>query len=207
MKKIYTLIYASALVLLTISANATTHHVNVGQVNGGTTGALAFNPNNFTASVGDTVVWVWFNGFHSVDNLIIPGGAATFSSPNLSSAGQTFTYPITTAGSYTYQCGIHTTSMTGAFSVTGALGISAPSVNLFTSAYPNPCSDKMNFTYNGIDKIEFYNVIGEQIKAIELENKEGTIEMNFDGMVSGIYFYRTYKNGLAFETRKIVKKN
>ncbi len=54
-------------------------------------------------------------------------------------------------------------------------------------------------------KIVLYNVIGEQVKAIELGGNQGTIEMNLEGMPSGIYFYNTFKEGLVYETRKIVK--
>ena len=94
--------------------------------------------------------------------------------------------------------------MTGSFTV-GATGIANPTENLNTSAFPVPCVDKIIFKYNGIDKIVLYNVIGEQVRAIELGGNEGTVEMNLDGMPSGIYFYNTIKEGLVFETRKIVK--
>ena len=76
---------------------------------------------------------------------------------------------------------------------------------MFTNAYPNPFTDKLSIYYNGINKIEVMNVLGEQVKSIEMRESQGTLEMNFDGMPSGIYFYRTYKEGIVSETRKIVK--
>ncbi len=204
MKKLYTLIFAVICTLLSINVNATTINVQVG-TNGTSTGNF-FNPTSFSAVVGDVVTWTLINPQHNVTSTSVPAGAATFSSGTMTTVGVQFSYTITKAGTYNYDCTFHVSSgMTGSFTATGGLGIADPSSDLSTDAFPVPCIDKIIFKYNGIDKIVLYNVIGEQVKAIELGGNQGTIEMNLEGMPSGIYFYNTFKEGLVYETRKIVK--
>jgi len=65
-----------------------------------------FNPNNFTAVVGDTVRWVWLNGNHTTTSGTIPGGAPTWNNP-INSGSTQFDYVITTAGAYGYFCTPH----------------------------------------------------------------------------------------------------
>ena len=202
MKKNYTFIIALVFTLLSINANATTHNVQIG-TNGTSTGNF-FNPTTFSAVVGDVVTWTLINGVHDVTSTSVPAGAATFASGTLTTIGSQYSYTITKAGTYNYECSIHATSgMTASFTATGGLGIADPNLDLSTIAFPVPCTDKITFKYNGIEKVVMYNVIGEQVKVIELGGNQGTIEMNLDGMPSGIYFYNTYKDGLVYETKKL----
>ncbi len=191
MKKIYTLL---AFTMLGVSLNAATINVSITNT--------AFTPSAFSANVGDVVVWTWDGGFHSVTGLSIPGGATTLESGQKSSG--TYSYTITVAGTYGYWCSIHTSSMVAGFSVT-ATGISEPTTNLITSAYPNPFKDKLTFKFAGIESIQVFNIIGEKVKALELSATESKVEVDFANLPSGIYFYRTYKDGIIVETKKIVK--
>lgn len=199
MKKIYTFILVSMFALASFNANATIRYITVGA------SGNSFVPSSITnVMVGDTVQWILVAGTHYVQSGVIPSGAASFVSAVPLSSGVPFNYHVTVAGLYNYTCPFHAPGMAGTFTASGA-GITDPTVSPLTSAFPNPCVDKLIFKYNGIDKIEVYNVVGEKVKALDLGANEGTIEMNLEGMTSGIYFYRTYKDGLVYETRKIVK--
>lgn len=112
MKK--TIIQLFAAVSLFVSAHATTHVVTVSN--------FQFSPATVNAVVGDTIKWVWSNGFHTTTSLTIPAGAASWSAP-IQSAGETFSYELTVAGTYNYWCAIHTTEMEGTINVTGAFPV------------------------------------------------------------------------------------
>jgi len=89
-------------------AHATVHTVHVMN--------FSFSPSSFSASVGDTVEWIWVGGGHTTTSLTIPGGAASWSHP-VNNSNTTFEYKITTAGTYTYWCAIHQTMMEASFTV------------------------------------------------------------------------------------------
>jgi plastocyanin len=67
---------------------------------------FAFSPETLTISVGDTVIWT--NKDSTTHTATADGGE--FDSGNLGN-GDTFSYTFTTAGTFTYDCKIHT-SMT-----------------------------------------------------------------------------------------------
>lgn len=197
MKKIYTLITASVFTFMNVSA--ATFNVSVGA-----TGINLFSPNSFNANIGDDVIFTLASGSHSVVNTSVPSGAASFSSGSMTTVGQMYTYNITVAGNYFYHCGVHGTSMSGGF-VVGSVGIANVATDLLTSVYPSPFKEKVNVIYHGIESIEFFNVIGETVKTIEISSMEGKMEVDLESLPAGIYFYRTYKEGTIMETRKIVK--
>ncbi len=205
MKKIYTIICASALTLFSINANATNLNVFVG-INGNGQAANTFFPSVGSINSGETVTFSIAFGTHTATSTTIPVGATPFNSGNLSSGGTTsFTYTGIISGIYHYQCSIHGASMSGQFTVSGTVGIAEPNVTLLTSVYPSPFVNNLTVNYSGINKLEVFNIIGEQVKSIDLGGNEGTIEMNFEGSPAGIYFYRTYRDGIVVETKKIVK--
>ena len=83
---------------------------------------LNFEPDSFEISVGDTVLWEWVDGGHSVapesqpDGADWPGEAEEFSY----SEGHTHSYTFEVAGEYEYYCQPHQSSgMVGGFTVTG----------------------------------------------------------------------------------------
>lgn len=197
MKRIYTLIFASAFLLLT-NLNATTHNVSVTN--------NAFTPNNITnAVIGDIIVWTFNAGTHTTTSTAstIPAGAAVWDSGNMSSG--TYSYTITTAGTYGYGCTLHAgMGMVAQFTVS-AVGILEPATDLLTQIYPNPFSDKLTVKFNGIDKIEFVNILGEKVKTVTIDSQEGKLDVYFDNLPAGVYFFSTYKEGTIVESRKIVK--
>jgi plastocyanin len=198
MKKLYTLIFASAFTLFSLNGNAATINVAVANFN--------FTPATFTAVVGDVIVFTLVSGSHNVTSPAggVPAGAAPIASGSMSSIGQTYSYTVTMAGTYGYQCTIHPTTMIGGFTAS-ATGIEDQASNLLTSVYPSPFKDKVTVKYNGIEKIEFMNVVGELVKSVTIDSQEGKLDVYFDNLPAGIYFYRTYKEGLVVETRKVVK--
>lgn len=198
MKKIYKLIAFFSFALFAVNANAVTINVAVG----GTTNV--FSPNNFTANIGDVVLWTWMGGTHNVTSASVPGGAATFASSTQTTG--TFSYTITTAGSYGYSCTIHAgMGMVGGFTVSN-VGIIDPTVDLLVNAYPNPFKSKMTLKYGKqIESVKIFNIVGEQVKSFDLSPTEEKKEIDFEGIPSGVYFMRTYKEGTIVETKKIVK--
>ena len=87
-----------ALVILTLTTKATVHQVQVSN--------FQFTPSSLNVTVGDTIKWVWVNGSHTTTSTTIPGGAASWDQP-LSSSSTTFSYPVTVAGTFNYQCTPH----------------------------------------------------------------------------------------------------
>lgn len=86
-------------------SSGTLHMVTVGQPN------LPFDPEVLDIDVGDTVVWTWVGGPHSVQSA--PPGAPGI--PNCTADGRfdsgvksagTFSFTFTAAGEYEYHCGI-----------------------------------------------------------------------------------------------------
>jgi plastocyanin len=113
MKKIYTLI---AALLILKSSFATTHTVNVSN--------NQFSPATVNAVVGDVIKWVWIEGFHTTTSVTIPSGAATWSQQLDANGVTTFSYTVTKAGTYDYQCNFHASlGMVGTINVTGALPV------------------------------------------------------------------------------------
>lgn len=198
MKNLYFLICVLTFLMQSIKTNGTT--INVSITNN------AFTPSAFNAMVGDVIVWTWNSGgvTHNVTSLTIPAGATAFASGNKTSG--TFSYTITTAGNYSYSCTIHQSmGMVGGFSVSST-AVTEPSVDLLTTIiYPNPFKEKITIKYNGIEAINVFNIVGDKIKTIELSAIENKVEIDFENVPLGIYFYRTYKDGFIVETKKIIK--
>lgn len=100
------------LIVFLLNAQATKHIV--------ATSGLVFNPANIpNVTVGDTIRWEWGSGTHTTTSTSVPSGAATWNSP-LNSTTTSFEYRVTEAGTYSYQCNIHSAmGMTGTFTATG----------------------------------------------------------------------------------------
>jgi plastocyanin len=77
----------------------------------------AFEPPFFTVTVGDTILWINFQGTHSVTSLDIPKGALKFSK-KLESNGDSLQYIVQIPGDYSYQADLYSSEgMTGRFRV------------------------------------------------------------------------------------------
>ncbi len=201
MKKIYSLIFASAFVLFSFNSHAATISVGVG-IDASFNPANQFTPASVTAAVGDVIQFILGNGTHNVTSTSVPGGAAAMSSGTMSTVGQMYNYTITVAGTYLYGCTFHA-GMSGSINV--AAGIATPTVDLLTSAYPNPFKDKLTLKYNAVESIDLFNIVGEKVKSFDLPANETKTEIDLTDLNTGIYFIRTYKEGVVVETKKIVK--
>jgi plastocyanin len=94
---IFTLTLLVGMALYT-PAFAVTHTVQVGN--------YYFNPSSLNVQVGDIVKWVWVVGSHTTTSSSVPAGAATWDEP-ITSGNQTYSYTVTTAGTYNYVCTPH----------------------------------------------------------------------------------------------------
>src|SRR4051794_6757751 len=66
-----------------------------------------FTPATVNAKVGDTIVWVWVNGTHTVTSTKVPTGAKPFNDSPMTSAHPKFQYILKAAGTYSYKCTFH----------------------------------------------------------------------------------------------------
>jgi len=65
--------------------------------------------------------------------------------------------------------------------------------------------NKLTIEFSDVDLISIYNVVGENIKTIVVQNGQTKAEINAADFREGIYFYAILKEGVVIETRKIVK--
>jgi len=190
-----TLLKKTALILSGISfisfAHATVHTVHVMNI--------SFSPSSFSASVGDTVEWIWVNGNHTTTSLGIPTNAASWSNP-MTSSSTTFEYKITTAGTYNYWCAIHQTMMEASFTVSPPTG--TPTVvdknNQFAKVYPNPTSNSINIHFlvsPSQNQLTITDELGKELINKTLTSIDNTVDVST--WPKGVYFYRL-QNGNEF---------
>src|SRR4051812_33659308 len=114
MKKIYVILIAAFSITLASRAATTTVTVSDN----------IFSPNNFTLTVGDTVMWMWVNGTHTTTSTTIPVGATPWDQL-IDQNSTSYMYVVNTAGTYNYRCTFHyTMGMVGQFTAEQASGIS-----------------------------------------------------------------------------------
>ena len=108
---------------------AVTHTVQVGN--------YYFNPSSLNVNVGDIVEWVWVQGSHTTTSSTIPAGSTSWDEP-INSGNQTYSYTVSTPGTYNYVCTFHAgMGMVGSFVATEAtpvLEVTPPSQNVSASA-------------------------------------------------------------------------
>ena len=108
-KILATLMYVA---FFNLTSNATTHTVNVQN--------FQFSPASITnVVVGDVIKWVWIEGTHTSTSLTIPAGADVWDAA-LTSGSTEFSYTVTEAGVYNYECTPH-----GAFGMTASFTATA----------------------------------------------------------------------------------
>jgi plastocyanin len=186
----------SVLILLSISARATVHMVDVAN--------FSFTPDTMTVIVGDTVQWMWISGTHTTTSTSVPAGAATWNN-SINSSISFFNYKVTVAGVYNYDCAIHT-FMTGTFTATDPSGIASISTEpTFTWSMVNDeVTMQMNFNSATALSIHLFNLLGANVRTLgSLQNVVGTYNETFSlsGVPKGIYFLE-----VIAENRKIVRK-
>jgi plastocyanin len=86
--------------------------------------SLDFQPASLTVAPGTTVTFVdqdsQSGAPHNVTWQTKPSGASVSNSPEVMSAGQSFTVTLTVPGTYTYDCSIHPSWMKGTIVVKAA---------------------------------------------------------------------------------------
>ena len=139
---VFTMTLLAGMVIHT-SLFAVTHTVTVQNYN--------FNPSSLNVEVGDIVKWVWVNGSHTTTSTSVPAGATSWDSP-LNSGNQTFSYTVTTAGTYNYHCTPHAgMGMVASFVATAAannLVVTPPNQNVNATAGSTNFTVVSNTTWN-----------------------------------------------------------
>jgi plastocyanin len=192
-KIILTVLLFSSMFVAT--GNSTTFTVSVG------TGGMFFVPSAIpNAHVGDTIKWVWEIGIHTTTSTTIPLGAAIWDAP-INATATSFSYVITTAGTYNYQCTFHAIfGMTGSF-VAAPVGIQPTgevvnTYNLYQN-YPNPFNPstiiKFSLPKSNFVTLKVYDMSGKEVKTlVNNQMSQGSYEytLNASDLSSGIYFYK-----------------
>lgn len=95
--KAYFILSAIAL-MFSSNVNATTIPIAVS--------SNVFTPSNVSCNVGDTIKWNWVDGVHNTTSQSIPAGATAWAAP-IDNSNLTFSYVISVAGTYNYDCTFH----------------------------------------------------------------------------------------------------
>jgi plastocyanin len=107
-----------------LKAKATTWDVNVSN--------FQFTPSTLNVVVGDSIHWVWVGGGHTTTSSSVPPGAAIWDTA-MNVLHTSFTYVVTTAGTYDYFCKIHGAAiMSGSFVATGVAPVTLSAFNIIT---------------------------------------------------------------------------
>jgi hypothetical protein len=81
--------------------------------------------------------------------------------------------------------------------------------NKLSAAYPNPANASANLSYSlksnvTEGKIVIYNMLGENVRTVSLDDHQGTVKMHTSEMSNGVYFYSLIADDKVISTRKIV---
>ena len=175
------------------TAHATTHIIQFGGSFG-----LTYSPNFLSISVGDTVEWEGDFITDPLSSTSVPAGAQKF----YQGTGNGFTYGVTVAGSYQYQCDAHSsTGMIGSFTASSATGVEngegsfRPGAFSMRQNYPNPFNPSTTMSFSIASKsfvsMKVFNVIGREVATIvseELSPGNYTRQWYANGFASGFYF-------------------
>ena len=75
------------------------------------------------------------------------------------------------------------------------------------SIYPNPSKNFLYIQCNDLGKnyqISIRNIIGKEIKVIDVDNSKETVKIQTDDLSSGIYLYSIIADGEFIETKKLI---
>lgn len=174
---------------------------------------FSFTPANTSAFVGDTIKFQWVGGSHTstcngTSGSTLPAGAASWN-VTMSSAGSTFMYVLTTAGSYHFVCIPHSPSMAGNLTVTPATGVNTILSNIpesfsLNQNFPNPFNPSTKIKFNiakaGLTKLSVFDLSGKEVSTLVNENlSAGSYSVNFNAIniSSGVYFYKLQAEGFT----------
>lgn len=195
------------LLAVATAAHATTHIIQFG----GSLG-IVYSPKSLSISVGDTITWQGDFTMHPLSSTSVPAGAASFHQ----GSGSSFSYIVSVAGTYMYQCDIHfSLGMTGSFTavatgVENAWNSSQPDDFKLEQNYPNPFNPTTAIQFSvaklSIVDLKIFDLGGREVETlVDGPMEAGAHQVTFDAsrFASGIYFYRL-QAGSFTATKKFV---
>jgi plastocyanin len=199
MKRIFTGLLL--LLLMGTAGQAATTMVNVED--------FEFDPASITVNVGDTVLWLWNNGFHTTTSTTIPSGATSWNQP-IDQSHLMFSYVPAVAGSYDYICIYHSSmGMTGHITVAGTTGITGQPSLSFLSVHEDASARELRVTCNipvsGSIALRMYDIIGKPVYTKNAVVASGEQEhiLSTASLHSGIYIVEIAASGTKV-SRKIM---
>jgi plastocyanin len=171
----------------------------------------SFSPETVSASVGDTIKWIWVSGNHTSTSGSIPEGALGWNAALNNTAGA-FAYTVLVPGIYHYASSIHPRTMTGTIEVTSLTAeIPKTDANLPIMIYPQPFTSKLTvdlnysnlFTDNVV--IEVFDILGtRQYQKTIGDNVYLPVNLDLTALPRGVYFVniRNNKGKAVFKVTK-----
>ncbi len=154
----------------------------------------SFSPQFLQVHVGDTVRWIWTDGFHTTTSVNIPVGASAWDSP-LNSTVSSYDYLVEFEGTYNYVCVPHQSmGMTGTIEVLLSTEIEERQEENF-SVFPNPFKENITVrllqTQQSAKGIVVWDVTGKIIFT-DFSGFESGYELNTESWYSGTYVLNVY---------------
>jgi plastocyanin len=200
MKKIYIILIA--VMSAAFVSRAGTTMVNVSD--------NVFAPNNFTVTVGDTILWMWVNGTHTTSSTSIPVGAAAWNQV-IDQNNTSYMYIVSTAGNYNYQCNFHVSmGMVGQFTAEQSSGLNENIAGVYLGIFANPINQQLNVDLKtkktGELTITLNDITGRQVKLLSSGNQvagEHHFQFELAELPKGIYLFKVSIGGDEL-VRKII---
>lgn len=196
--KCYTTLFAfvlSGFMLL----RAETHIIQVSSFN--------FDPSVLTVVVGDEIRWEGDLSFHPLRSTSVPEGAAPFSA----SSGTSFSYTVTHAGTYHYQCNNHHgDGMIGQFTAELPTGVLPGAVARGIIMYPSRTTDLLNIDLGnqgskpGNYAVDVYSPLGKLLFTERIGTGSPAV-IHLEMLNRGIYLVAVRRENEVLRMSRIVK--
>jgi plastocyanin len=179
-----------------------------------------FSPRDITIPRGETVKWVWEEGFHTTTSgtgSSDPDAGNLWDEP-ISSSNTTFSFQFNEEGFFPYYCVPHEfLDMKGTITVEAPGGVgdnngngsgALPRAFDVSQNYPNPFNPSTTFSVSIPDgdlmesSLRVYSLRGTRVKTIYVDGKSDTGET----LPSGIYLYRLEYNDQAITKKMTLLK-
>jgi plastocyanin len=187
-------------------AKAVTHTI--------TAADFQFTPDTMTIAAGDTVTWLWEGGIHTTTANGIPAGAAQWNAL-LDSAHTGFSYVATVPGVYHYISVPDLPTMTGTFTIPGAVvGIAETYLSPFTfDLVSNLVHSEVAITYTMHSttsvEVALYNISGMRLQTFLKETMPaGNYHDSFSitaTLPAGMYLVRMQGGAMAVTRRLVIQ--
>ncbi len=199
MKKIYKTLILSICLFVSTYSFAVVHTITVMN--------SSFSPNSLNVNVGDTVHWTLGSGFpHTTTSTQVPSGAAGWNN-NINSSTPDFSYVVTVAGIYNYECTIH--SFTGQF-VALNTGITTPDIfsnfNIY-SVRPSTYTISYTLMHSADVKISVYDLTGKSARVLNSSVQSAGDYLNtyyLEDLKKGIYLLEIFIGNRHISKRLIL---